>query len=135
MLPLSTGCADVASCHSRSISLAFTHTHSLTHSHSRSHAHFCLPLSQRSTAPNGHTLPVVSYEHLCLGPSSSSGCLNLSSSPRLPASHFVTKAVAKSVPTQILLCNTERTGKKQHIECMISTTSVLFEISGRVMAV
>lgn len=69
--PLSAGCADVASCHSRSISLCsslpkgltLTHTHIRAHTQSRSHAHLCLPSSRRSTAPNGHALPVVSYEH------------------------------------------------------------------------
>ena len=68
----SADCADVASCHSQSVSLCSTspkgfalsrtHARAHTHTHTHTHTHLCLQLSRRSTALNGLSLPVVPCE-------------------------------------------------------------------------
>lgn len=95
-------CAEVASCQIRSISLCSSLSHGLplphflTHTHkhtarrthkyipikSHSHAYLHLPLPQRSTAPDGHMLPVISHKHLWalfLAPQCNAQLLSLSS--------------------------------------------------------
>lgn len=112
--PISACCADVASCHSRSIShcsslpKGFALTHTCMHTQSHSHAHLCLLL------PRGQLPPMATCSQSSLvsipgwlGSASSSRCFTLSSSPCFPVGHFVTTAVAESVLTQILLCNTD----------------------------
>lgn len=55
--PISARCADVASCHSRSISLCaslpkgFALTHTCMYTQSHSHAHLCLPLPRGQVPP------------------------------------------------------------------------------------
>lgn len=102
----SADCADVASCHSQSVSLCSTSPKgfTLSRTHARAHTH--------TSAYNCHggQLPSMasrSRSSLVNSTASSSRCLTLRSSTRLPVGNFVTKAVAEKIPAQILLCNTD----------------------------